>query len=195
MDRRKKPKLHIEPEEKRTAPPFAVKEVTAPKPIQIRPESSVIRLPATAEELAERRKPQLQIEKTESKDLPFAVTSEPLPAPRPEMFPEPSMPLRVEEKDFLNQGSLQTEDEKARHVFLTNYCATYGNVSAEEGERAFREFQAKLAYSKAVSRNPELRMQQSELFRRVTQIPLSVHIVILGIQFAIFAYLRLKADF
>lgn len=195
MDRRKKPKLHIEPEEKRSAPSFAVKEVAAPKPIQLKPESSVIRLPATADELAERRKPQLQIEKTESRDLPFPITSEPLPAPRPEAFPTPSMPLRVEETDFLNQGPLQTEEDKARVVFLTNYCATYGNVSAEEGERAFQEFQAKQAYAKAVSRNPELRMQQSELFRRVTQIPLSVHIFILAIQFAIFAYLRLTADF
>jgi hypothetical protein len=107
----------------------------------------------------------------------------------------PIMPLRVEERDFINQGPLQTEEDKARVVFLTNYCATYGNVSAEDGERAFQEFRAKQAYSRAVSKNPELRMQQSELFRKGTQMPLSAHVFVLAIQFAIFAYLRLTADF
>jgi hypothetical protein len=192
---RKKPKLRVEPETKRSVPPFSIKTPAAPDtPAAPKPESAVIRLPATADELAEKRKPQLHLKKPEAVNLPFKVTNEPLPAPVVKLVA--SMPTRVEEKDFLNTKDIpQTEEEKARHLFLTNYCATYGNVSAEEGERAFQEFRNTQAYAKAVAKNPELRHQHSEMFRRNTQLSLSVHAVLIGLFLALFIYLRINAPF
>lgn len=189
---RRKPKLNLEPETKRSAPPFTVKDVTAPKPIEVTPKPSVILLPATAEELAERRKPQLQTEQVEKKDLPFSVTSEPLPAPRPEVFPTPSMPLRVEEKDYLNRDAPQSDEEKARQIFLTNYCATYGNVSAEEAEGAFREFTATKALERKLAKNLDLRQ---DLHRKATQWSMPVHVVLIGLLWTIFFIIRNKSTF
>lgn len=191
---RRKPKLHLEPETKRSVPPFSVREVAAPKaPDAPKPATDVIRLPATAEELVEKRKPQLHLKKPEAVNLPFKVTNEPLPAPVEK--PISTMPTRVEEKDFLNTKDIpQTEEEKARHLFLTNYCSIYGNVSAEEGERAFQEFRNTQAYAKAVAKNPELRHQHDAMFRRNTQFPLSVHAVFIGLSLALFIYLRINAS-
>lgn len=141
----------------------------------------------------ERRKPKLIVEPDaiEAPKLPFKLATTPLPPPDPERLPTPKLQERVEEKDFVNnKEALQTDEEKERYIFLTNYCATYGNTSAEVAEKAFQDFRARKLLSRQIAKNPDVRRAHVERVRRHTQIPLYIHLPIIAVMFAVFLYFR-----
>lgn len=192
MDRRK-PTLKLDPEDKRevewqkkTSPAFSSGTDTKNPP-------SIIRLPATAEQLAARPKPQLAQKPSEvAKELPFKITSAPLPAPRPDAFPQAKFPERVEEEHFLNKEAPMSDEEKLKYIFVTNYLATYGETNAAEIEAAYAEHRATQSFAKRISKNHDERAQR---FRAVIEIPLWLHVILIGSMLTIFAFLRMQADF
>ena len=194
--KRRKPKLIPEPETKRFVPPFALKEAPQqPLVIQERKEEErIILLTATAVELSEKRKPQLILPQTDEipKELPFKVTSEPLPPPSRNAYPEPPIQKPIPESEYLNQGALQSDEEKEFSIFLTNYVATYGQTSRAETKRAFQEFQGQRRLAKALSKNPELRIK---IATKAAQWPDWVHVVLIGCCLALFFKLRASAAF
>ena len=189
---RKKPKLKLEDESCQKLPLPGAASANPPTTAD-KSTVSAIRLPETADQLTERRKPQL-IPKSVAPEnvLPFKVTSEPLPAPRADAFPQPHFPGRVEEEHFVNKGALQTEDEKAKQIFTTNHLATYGKVSAEEINAAYAEHQTHRALAKRLSKNHD---ERSHRFRQVFEMPTWLHLIFICGALFVFALLRTKAEF
>ena len=192
MERRNKPKLIPEPETKRVEPPFPVKAMPLTVVQTATPKNTpVIHLPATAEELIAKRKPSLPANPEEVKAaLPFTLTTKPLPPPKEDAYPTPSFPKSIPESEFLNKDTSMTEEEKDKHIFITNHLATYGKVTAAEANEAYSEFRQRQIVAKQLAKNPELRVK---LAQKASELPNWMHLVLLTASFWLFIVLRVKS--
>ena len=185
---KRKPTLDLDTEAKRDLPPFAVR-TASPAALTVVPAAgAAITLPANASELLARRKPQLNdTQLFAKKDLPFALTSTPLPPPSAEAYPGPPVLKPIPESDYVNNEPAMTEEEKAQQLFMINYAATYGKVPATEARAAYDEHYQTNTRAKELSTDAEGRLKMA---RKQTQWPTWFHVSLVSVEIVVFIVLH-----
>ena len=176
---KRKPKINFLSEDKRELPSFPVKTAAV--------ESRIIALRADDCELVEKRKPQLREEPlVVKKELPFILTSKPLPPPSPNAYPSPPVQKTIPESEYLNLGPTMSEEAKAQQIFMVNYAATYGKVSKAEANAAFKDHTKETSRSNALSKDADARLKMA---RKQTQWPNWLHVGLIMAEVVLFIFI------